>query len=184
MSDEVKVTIAPNIGSIAERIRARLNGGMKKSLLKAAEFAAGELRRKVRDKFNQHTGGLGRSFRATLISDEGDLKSGAFSDAVQAGILEHGGTIRPKTTKMLSIPIGPRAKRTVGLWPRHWGKGELFSFKSKAGKILLASREGNVITLQYVLKKFVTIRGRHYIKDCETSVRAVVRQILHEEIAA
>ena len=180
MSDTVTVKVDPPIGSILERVRARLTGGTKKGILKAAEFAAGELRRQVRDTFGQRTGGLGRSFRATLIDDGEGISAGAFSDAVQAKILDQGGTIHPKSVKFLAIPVSPKAKRTVGLWPRHWPKGVLRFLKDPRGGRLVEVSKGGRLTLHYLLRKSVTIKARHYIEAAVPAVREAVREILAE----
>lgn len=77
------------------------------------------------------------------------------STKVYAGIHEHGGVIRPKRARALTIPLTPQARRLPAkLWP----KGSLFRVGS-----ILASKRGRGIKPQFALKKSVFIKPKRYV---------------------
>jgi hypothetical protein len=178
-------------GPFAKRMSKHLNSKLLDAMLLAAEHARGEIVREVREEFNPGTGALSRSFKATMLtsSKKGVLRSGAVSDSKYADIQDRGtskalgGPIRPKTVQYLAIPIGDRARRVAGLWPRDWPKGSLFAFKSKRGNLLLAAAEWTGYGfLQYVLKKSVTIRGRHYLAEAMKKAEPEIVDIMGEQV--
>lgn len=150
------------------RVQGVLTPEMAKGMLRAAQLGAGELQVAVREKFKQSTGDFARSFKASFVANTGDeISTGALSAAVQAGILQRGGTIRPKTRKNLAIPLKEMA---VGKWPRDFPDGELKFLISKKGNKLLARIHGTGrkgadkrIEPMFVLKESVEVEGKDYV---------------------
>jgi hypothetical protein len=179
------VKITSNVGEVFESIVGSLRTQVRNGMLKASEYAAGALRRQIKGEFKTRTGGLARSFKATIQQERktGEISGGAFSDLGRAPVQNDGGVIKPKNRQYLAVPISQKAKRTVGLWPRHWAKGKLFLIKSKAGNLLLAEKSGRRgLVLHYALKRSVTIKGRHYIEAAASAVDQVVRDIMGESV--
>jgi len=183
------------------RIQKQLAKSVRDGVIKASEFAAGELRRSIKAKLKTRTGGLQRSFKATLLVDSKDrVKGGAFSDSVYARIQDEGGTIRPKTRKALAVPISQKAKTTVGLWPRHWAAGQL-RYVPRPGKAPLlvedhgrfkkirGSRSGasefehTKSIIHYVLMRSVTIRAHNYVEHARANVIKHVLPMFKGKIA-
>jgi hypothetical protein len=182
VSDGIKIEMSPDIGSLMERVRAHTSLRLHAGVLKAAQYAAGELRRKVQSTFKQRTGQLGRSFLPTseITVGKGSISAGAFSDLICAKIQDEGGIITPKNRKFLAIPISSKARNTVGLWPRHWPKGQLVFLKDRAGGRLIEikGKKNPQVILHYLLRRSAKITGRHYIAASENAVRDAVRQII------
>lgn len=90
----------------------------------------------------------------------GDIK-GHIGGAFYLRIQEFGGTIRPKNSKYLTIPLGealnadgtPKKKSA-----REWNN--TFVAMSKAGNLIIFQKRGRQIVPLYVLKKQVTIPAR------------------------
>ncbi len=98
------------------------------------------------------------------------------STKVYAGIHEHGGTIRPKRARALTIPLTPQARRLPAkLWP----KGRLFRVGS-----ILASKRGRGIQPQFALKKSVFIRPKRYVSKALKRSEPQLRNLLRVSIQA
>lgn len=137
--------------------------------LQAAEIAAGELRIASNEMFSHRTGELARSWRPMFLRvSRSELTTAALSDLVYAAIQNDGGTIVPRTRKYLAIPL---VDLPVGKWPRDFGRGELsfVPLKSGDGGLLVRAakgkaRQGKIGEAIFLLKKSVTLKGRHYIE--------------------
>lgn len=110
------------------------------------------------------------------------IDGGVGTNSAYLPFLYRGGTIRPKNAKMLAIPIGP-ALTPAGV-PRYASPRDvvgLFAFRSRAGNLLLAKREGaGKLTPYFVLKDSVTI-GPH---DFLSQPKAALTQTLQKTLAA
>ncbi len=101
----------------------------------------------------------GRTFKDQLIY--AIIGSGIFGrkGVKYARILEKGGIIRPKTKKMLTIPL-PGIKGKAANFPN------AFIIKSKKGNILLVEKKGEKgLRPLFVLKKQVKIPAFHWLRD-------------------
>ena len=109
--------------------------------------------------------GLAASLFGWMIDDSVPLAAlGVPSDspaARYAGILERGGTIRPRTGRALAIPVSEEARRCTsprqmtGLW-----------MLKRPGRPPLLVRSGarGALEVHWVLKTSVTIRGRRWME--------------------
>lgn len=105
----------------------------------------------------QHPGsGLAASLMGWMISDElGAVGVPGNSPAARyAGILEHGGTIYPKTARALAVPVHPEAKNYTS--PRDMPGLFLLKREGKA-PVLARSVGGDAIEVMWVLLASVTI---------------------------
>lgn len=94
------------------------------------------------------------------------------STKVYAGIHEHGGVIRPKRAKALTIPLTPMARR---LPARMWPKGKLFRLP---GTSVLVSKWGRGVRPQFVLKRSVFIRPKRYVSKALHRSQPQLRNLL------
>lgn len=100
------------------------------------------------------------------------------STKVYAGIHEHGGTIRPKRARALTIPLTPQARRLPAkLWP----KGKLFRLP---GTNVLVSKWGRGVRPQFVLKRSVFIRPKRYVSKALKRSEPQLRNLLRVSIQA
>jgi hypothetical protein len=122
----------------------------------------------------------------TYVADRASVVVG--SNLVYAAIQQLGGTVRPKTTKYLAIPVLPHLRRS-GIWPRDLPKGSM-KFVPKAaitigshswtgpalvrkegsgqsggakGKPRRKQPRGKVGEVMFALLRRVRIRGRDYL---------------------
>jgi hypothetical protein len=80
-----------------------------------------------------------------------------------ASIHEHGGTIRPKRVKNLTIPLGS-TKGTVAMHPEALSpKGRLNVMKTRTGKLIIFARTARGIKPLFLLKKEVRIPPRYWL---------------------
>lgn len=168
------------------RVGVAIQKELGPSTLRAALHLEGVTREVVMTTFTRNpTGNLARSYKATLIRTGKQSAAGVYSDAPHARIHDRGGTIKPRTGKNLPVPLSARARNTRGLWPRHWPKGQLFMLRSKAGKILLASRGRGrraKLIFHYVLKPSVQISGKQYLRAAVNKARSGIAKILGDSV--
>ncbi|MFH1738821.1 MAG: hypothetical protein ABIH23_07415 [bacterium] len=160
---------------------------MAKRMLRVADYITGVIRSNAP---KGRTGAVMRSFRPTVVTSKGSIfTTGSVSTLGHARVRDEGtgylpgGAIKPKTKKNLAIPISDEAKRTVGLWPRHWAKDRLFLLKTKRGGAFLAERTGGTredpgLIIHYKLQREVRQEGTHYIR---ASLPEATR-IAHDEL--
>jgi len=96
-----------------------------------------------------------------------------------AGIHETGGTIRPKNSKYLTIPL--KAAKTAGGAPR--GKARDFSntfvLKAKSGQLLIVQKTGkDSLTPLFVLKKSVKVPASRYMSKTLAAKRVRIVDII------
>ena len=98
----------------------------------------------------RHTGYWQDASESVSARPEGDH---ALVEAAKEGTRLHwmGGTVRPKKSPRLAIPLDPRVQ---GENPRNWGGGRLFKITTKAGKELLAIREAGGIAPLWLLREY------------------------------
>ncbi len=134
---------------------------IKKGMMDAAFELEGEIREEIQRTFpTAKTGELMNSYHAQWVTDSGpQITTGVYSDLVYARIQNEGGTIYPRTVKNLAIPISPKAKMTIGKWPRHYPKDflTLIQKKGKAPVLVHLSKNGKIEDVYFVLAKSSTI---------------------------
>lgn len=92
-----------------------------------------------------------------------------------ARIQEKGGTVKPRTKKWLTIPIGGTQGRAAN-FPNS------FFIKSKAGNILLVERRGKKgLRPLFVLKKSVDIPARYYLEKSMNQMKPSLHQEMKPE---
>jgi hypothetical protein len=156
-----------------------------KAMLKAGQETAGNIRREI---YAKHPGGKGNMARNVSVSaNEGKAGEIAgvtvYSDLVYAAIQNYGGTIRPKRSKYLTIPLTQQARNRTA---REWGK-ELRFIESKKGNLLLATvkkRKGKdpQIVPQYLLRKSVEIDGSGYFNEGVEKSLSVIQEALNKSV--
>ena len=120
------------------------------------------------------TGRLMRSVR--YETTRGRFRIGSNHKA--ARLRQEGGVIRPRKADALVIPL-PDVPRNMRR-PRRWGK-RLFMLRSKTGSSLgvLATRDGDGVKAQFVLRRQVEQKARPFILFHDEDIR-----FLHAELAA
>lgn len=174
-----------DLGLVLSMLSGRIEAQTADLVLRAAQHAEGEIRAVIYETFPEgRTGALARSFRATFLGRDADgvTSAAVSSDLVYARIQDEGGTIRPKTTQRLAVPL---KRLPVGKWPRHYGKDELTLIRSKRGNSILAkvtkTKGGkDKIDPHFVLVRQVTIKGRGYVAIAEARARPGVEEIMAE----
>lgn len=188
--DDLNVEYIDQLTPFTEKVIEEMPTALEKGILRAAQHAEGVVKKVVRESFDHPTGQLSRSFRSTFLYSRGnEVAAGAFSDLIYAEIQDQGGTITPKTVSRLAVPVSDKAKKTAGLWPRHWPKGVLTYLVSKKKNEILAEvkrAKGGKTTIKphYVLKRSVTIKGRGYIEKAKSIARPEIAEILGDAIDA
>jgi len=117
--------------------------------------------------FKTHpTGNLANSFFTSVNTyEEGIIEGELFSNSPYAGIQEEGGDIKAKNVTYLTIPL-PAVKTKAGKT-----RGGARSFKntfvkkSKKGNLIIFQNKGKDIIPLFLLRKKVTLKGKHYISD-------------------
>jgi len=167
------------------RIAGHARDSLTRGVLFGAEIAAGEIRREIASTFQQWTGKMGRSFRATLLERDGNkIAAGALSDLVYAEKQWRGGIIKPKRAKALAIPFSDRAKTISrrGSGPRMFPTPlELIWPKSRRTG-LLVERTRNKSILHYILAKKVYIKPKPYLERAMTRAEPQILEALGDTV--
>lgn len=178
MPIEVKID-AKELKRAASILRARAGGnllrGLESLMRREMQLADRELVLNLTNKvLKRRTGNLARSVRHgvqrtadRVIGSFGILKPGPAQR--YAGIHITGGVIRPRTARMLAIPLpAVQTKAGVSRYSSPRQVEGLFLIKSKAGNLLLVKRSGKGITPFFVLKSQVVIPQRDYFTPART----------------
>jgi hypothetical protein len=166
-----------NAAKVLDGLDSAVDEVLAKTMLRAGAVVGGEIARVVVRRFPGGTGALARSFLPpTFISKRpGEIKVGALSSLVYARIQDEGGSIKAKRSKLLAIPLTPKAKSR---WPRDWPKNSLALIKTKKGNLLLIDAKSKRIKAHYVLTPRVRIPGRNYLAEAEANSMDEVNAIL------
>lgn len=182
----IGVKVTSNVGGVAARFEKLWGPTLGAGVLKASEFASGEIRRQIAawtsNTSARKTGALMRSFRPSLKREGNQIAGGAFSTLPYARIHNDGGTIKPKRGRALAIPMNPQAERRP---PRAW-QGLILLHHPPHLPVLVRliggpgkGREGSSrMQLMFVLKARVRIKPKHYIARATDIVQPVVREIV------
>lgn len=184
MSGNMNITIdaRPCLTELA-RVRglARRPGVLMNTLLGAAAEAAKKHFSALNDERNAHGSNFyGRWARdaAFVWSVSDDKSSGALEIKDRDGALRHkitGGTVKPRRTRYLLIPVSETAKRNSATATDAKIPG-LFFARGRREKPLLATREGAKLVVHYVLLKSVTHRPRPEVMPPEKAFAAAVQE--------
>jgi len=157
-------------------------GGRGQRLLKEG-FLSGQ-------RLNVRSGRL-RNSVSLLVEDSPvqlELRMGRTrgADVHYAGILEEGGVITPKRGKFLAIPVGPAvtgAGVTKGGWesPRTAPVKLRFVPTSRGGVLVTVPKRGPG-KVAYVLRRSITIRARHYMRDAGAAITEAFPPVLSHRI--
>jgi hypothetical protein len=158
------------------KVAKGIGGSLERGMLLAAEIAAGEVRRAIRARLRQHTGALGRSYRATMLKPKrkGQLRSGAVSDLVYARIQDEGGTVTAKK-RFLTIPVSEAAKR------HSRGGGRARQFLDALGVRGRARARAQGV-VHYAFKRSVRIPASGYLDAAQTAAEPQIAEIVDVEI--
>lgn len=165
-------TLMSDLAKMPEKIDSQVSLAVRKGLvLMERHHKTQEIRRgggksaPVADKFTWRTGNLARSYR--VYWNRGDLIGYYGSEAIYSGIIEKGGTIRPKTAKYLAIPLDAAKYGVGGATASPKDYSDLFFIESRKGNKLLVRRNGAEITPMFLLRKKVVIKARPTIERTE-----------------
>lgn len=148
-------------------------GGLRHELLRQMSIAgmAAEGRAKVlaTQRLDVRSGRLRASITHEVRSEDGEpvlvLQAGG-KGLKYAGPQEFGATITPKKAENLAIPIHPSLFTGTGVSryksPRDVPNKLRFMMSRRGSKLLVDAKTGEPY---YVLKKQVTIKGRHFLRD-------------------
>ena len=185
MSDAFKVEFKGSVEQWVSDLIPAVAEAQAKSMLPAAEMAAGAVRASIFEAFPGSRGGMARSYTATLLRPkDGHLRSGAVSDLVYARIQDEGGTITPKNAKALTIPISDQAKRLSerGIGARAFpAELSLVWPKGRRTGMLVESMQDRT-KLHYVLSKRVTLPGKNYLDDAAQHVAPLLVELFDVNI--
>lgn len=162
--------------NIAAQI-ARLSGAQaRKALMQGGLLVERRAKQNIRRHHLIDTGALRDSITAEPVSDH-LVEIGTAQ--VYAAIHEFGGTIRPKNSKYLAIPLTGAAKGVPG--PRDY-PGTLRFIPGQGGGVLV-DEAGDA---QYALRTSVTIRARPYLRPAidenPGEIEAVIGQAIWDLI--
>ncbi len=120
-------------------------------------------------RLNVRSGRLRGSIRGFVRTVSGKLEIG-----VQAGgdrripyarIQELGGQVRARNARYLAIPLSAaKTKAGVSRFASPRDVDGLFSL-NLGGRLFLVKKDRDALVFMYVLKRSVTIRGKHYLRD-------------------
>lgn len=172
-------------------IAAQTPKALATGLLRAAQFASGEIRSTLYDE-TAGRGALARSFKERLIGFQGgDISAESYSTLVYARIQEDGGVIRPKNRRALAVPI-KGAKIPAGKWPRHFpaeGPQALHLIPRRGRASLLAQvkrdARGETTSVRplYVLLPSVTIKPQRYVARTAARIAPRVQAMVADALA-
>jgi len=159
---------------------ALLKVGVQNSLEGAALVAERAGKVNATRKLNVRSGRLRSSIRAEVRPGFVlALMAGSQKDVKYAALQEWGGTVKPKKSRHLAIPL-PAARTAAGVsrYPSPRAVPGLFFLKSKAGNLLLVQRDGDKIRPMYVLKDRVTVPARPYLRPAlETARKSLIPEL-------
>lgn len=178
------VTVSSSLGALAKTMEKRAASDLARGVLRAAEYASGQIRREVAawtsNTSTRKTGALARSFVPTLVkSDPRVIRAGSYSALPYARIHELGGVIRPRNARALAIPLTPQARR---MSPRQFGNLVYIHRKPRLPILAQVIGKGR-IKPQYVLKFQVRISAKHYIARAQKSAAPGIEKIINQTVA-
>ena len=128
-------------------------------------FATNRMVRQARAALNVRSGALARSFGALVTGVSfADLRATVYTDSPYARLQEHGGTVRPKNAKALTIPMEAALTAGAGVTrggARSFGFTETFIGHDKDGNAFIFRRlEGDDVEPLFRLVPQVTVPAR------------------------
>jgi hypothetical protein len=189
----ISFKVTSNLEKVRAELVRRFGDDFTQKVLLAAEVAASAIRKEVADWTGKtsarKTGALARSFKPMIVTETENVAglgvklsgvaAGAYSNLKYAAIHEEGGPITAKGGA-LTIPITPQAQRRRA---RDWGD-QLVLIRKPGHLPILASKEGDRIKPQYILKKRVYISGKGYIAKAAEASRDEVEAIIRDGVQA
>ena len=176
--------------SHADKVMKRVNSQMLKNLKSASIYVTRAAKANVKpggaSGFKTGRGSAGLLGSIGYEVDRPRYRSRIGTNLKYARIHEQGGTITPKSAKVLAVPVSPEAKKASG--PRSFSD---LVFIPRAGKppLLARIRAGGpkraraaTMDVMYVLLKSVAIPPRPYLRPALTRNRAKVTELLLKPI--
>ena len=121
------------------------------------------------------TGQLRRNIKFKIRGSKTDIYLEIGSWGVKyARILERGGTIRPKRVQYLTIPF-------PGVKGRARNYRDAFVFKSRAGNLILAQRQGAGLKPLFILKKSVQIPAFEWLEKSIDQERSLLQRMMDKQ---
>lgn len=190
----------PEISLIFKRVGAAVPLTIQRVGARVALEAQAAAVDNVQARLATRTGSLKRSICGTSkVTGDGveiHLRAGGEGkDLRYAALQEYGGTVVPKNSKFLAIPVGPAKTAS--------GDSRYASPRDVPGLALVQSRKGQYMlvkasdertgkrgklkvsagTVYFILRKSVTVPGQHYLSDALNQVAATVPDQLDQEFA-
>lgn len=167
-------TASKQLNNVSKRLRTQT----KKLAMAAGKLIRTNIATEVERFAENPTGALADSF-VVLVgpSSAGEKPKAAVtieSTKPYAGIHERGGTIRPKRSRFLTVPLTPLARKIPA---KLWGR-RLFGITSKRGNKLLVTRAGRGIRPQFLLKRSVFIKKKSYVSKALRRSQPALKNLL------
>lgn len=167
--------------------RKEIDKRIRVLLLRETRAAAQRLRRQV----PRRTGALAKSVESHVVTGSGRSNVTIGSRGELGGrlrLLDEGGIVRPNRGKFLAIPVGDNLRGGVPQYssPRDVPFDTFVKFGSKGASIFGRTEGGGDPQLLFVLRKQVTIKGKHFMKpvlgefvdDITTGITKIVGEVL------
>jgi hypothetical protein len=156
---------------------------LEEGAVKSAKVIQMEIGHGIDRWADKPTGKLERSFKirrhpTKSLSGLTIMAAAVISDSVYWKIHEYGGTITPKRSRYLTIPVTPMARK---LPARHWPRGTLFKPKGKFVLMSKTGRGGRAQT-QFILRDSVRIHGKHYVRLAVERARPKFTNIMNDAL--
>lgn len=171
--------LGPLAREAQKRTVQRAGHAMEERLTRAA---TGEILHVRSDAYRSSIGSSEAAANATGFEVHTGIRSGAAS--AYAGILEDGGTIRPKNARVLSVPVGD-ALYATGV--AKYGSpldvpGDAFWITGKKHPLFVESDENEELNVLFVGLDEVTITARHPVERSFKDVAPLMPAIAQEEL--
>ncbi len=182
MAESVKVTVT-GMSDLKKALEALGEAATGKMLAQAALAGALPIQNAAKEKSPKRTRTLSRSIH-TEVEKEGETLAEVVvgTDVEYAAIQEFGGTITPKNTKYLAIPLTSAAERYGS--PRNYPVRLIPVIRGGEGVLI------DVVDYEavYALKKSVTIPARPYLRpaldESVEAVKSAISRALKQQLEA
>lgn len=163
----VKVTGLKEMLEFTNKLGDRLLRQMARRMTIVTVLAQREVMNSVRRRFTQRTGGLRKSFQIRIVSKRAggpsQLAGGSVvgiigSDHPGANLLDEGGTVSPKKSAAMPIPLSEEAKQKKAA-------GFDRPLFTTAGGFLVEAQGVRNLVWHFVLAKSASIQGTNYFGE-------------------
>ena len=181
---EFKVKLSQNLEDLLDRYPMAFGEAMVSALDDWQLLIDREMQLNLEGRnLKRRTGHLAQGLNWVSVRREGsNFVMELESKAPYAAIQEHGGVIKPKKAKYLTVPL-PAALTPAGVLRKEAREyPNAFIQRSRRGNLIIFDQRGNKIVPLFVLKKEVKIPPSHWFSDAVNRVDNELVQILAIEV--